>query len=157
RLAVAAGEVLVPGIDAAPGTALRLRIRARDVMLALEPPRGVSALNVLPATVTRLALHDGPMAEIGLDAAGEPLLARVTARSARTLGLAPGLPVYAVVKAIAVGRRDMAPDRAPDTAAEGAPDTAPDTGLGVAAGRMPDRGHAAPSPLPPTDRDPPDG
>ncbi|MEM6971792.1 MAG: molybdenum ABC transporter ATP-binding protein [Pseudomonadota bacterium] len=108
RLKVAAGTLFVPRVDAPDGASLRLRIRARDVMLAARPPEGVSALNVLPVTVVRLAQDTGPMAEIGLDAGGERLLARITRRSVNALSLAPGSRCYAVVKAIAVGRRDIA-------------------------------------------------
>src|ERR1700676_3052239 len=44
----AAGEVRPPHLELPIGAALRVRIRARDVMIALEPPTGLSALNVLP-------------------------------------------------------------------------------------------------------------
>src|SRR6202790_545329 len=47
-LEAAAGELRVARLDLPIGAALRVRIRARDVMIALEPPTGLSALNVLP-------------------------------------------------------------------------------------------------------------
>jgi molybdate transport system ATP-binding protein len=80
---------------------VRIRIRARDVMLATQAPDHLSALNVLPATVTAIAAGDGPTAEIRLDCAGDGLLARLTRRSVEALELAPGRPVHAVIKSVA--------------------------------------------------------
>jgi molybdate transport system ATP-binding protein len=100
-LRAAAGELRVPHLDIAVGTALRVRIRARDVMIALQPPAGLSALNILPGTVAEIGHAEGPIVEMRLDCAGEALVARLTRRSVETLGLAPGRPVYAVIKSIA--------------------------------------------------------
>src|SRR5437762_3425983 len=50
-LRAAAGELRVPHLDLPVGAALRVRIRARDVMIAVQPPEGLSALDVLPGTV----------------------------------------------------------------------------------------------------------
>jgi molybdate transport system ATP-binding protein len=100
-LRAAAGDLRVPYIDLRLGTQLRVRIRARDVMIALEPPRGLSALNILPGTVAEIGAAEGPIVEIRLDCAGEPLIARLTRRSVEALGLAPGRQVYAVIKSIA--------------------------------------------------------
>jgi molybdate transport system ATP-binding protein len=100
-LRAAAGELRVPHLDLPVGAALRVRIRARDVMIALHPPEGLSALNVLPGIVGEIGSGDGPIVELRLDCAGEPLVARLTRRSVGTLGLTPGRPVYAVIKSIA--------------------------------------------------------
>jgi molybdate transport system ATP-binding protein len=96
-----AGQLRVPHLDLPIGAGLRVRIRARDVMIALQPPEGLSALNILPGTVVELGPADGPIREVKLDCAGEALLARLTARSIETLALTPGRPVYAVIKSIA--------------------------------------------------------
>jgi molybdate transport system ATP-binding protein len=107
-LRAAAGELRVPRLDIPLGTALRVRIRARDVMIALAPPDGLSALNVLPGTVAEIGGSDGPIVEIRLDCAGEPLIARLTRRSVEGLGLAPGRQVYAVIKSIAFDHHALA-------------------------------------------------
>ena len=39
-----------------------------------------------------------------LDAGGTPLIARITRKSVAALGLAPGKPVFALIKAVAVDR-----------------------------------------------------
>jgi len=100
-LRAAAGELRVPHVDLPIGAALRVRIRARDVMIALAPPEGLSALNVLPGTIAEIAAGDGPIVQMRLDCAGEALVARLTRRSVETLGLIPGLKVHAVIKSIA--------------------------------------------------------
>jgi molybdate transport system ATP-binding protein len=100
-LQAAAGQLRVPHLDLALGTALRVRIRARDVMIALSPPERLSALNVLPGVVAELGRAEGPIVELRLDCAGEALVARLTRRSVEALGLVPGRHVFAVIKSIA--------------------------------------------------------
>ncbi len=109
----AGGTWRAPRIDAPLGTRMRARIRARDVMLALDRPDRISALNVLPATVR--SIIEAPRsadALVELDAGGDRLLARVTRRTVATLGLAPGLPLWAVVKAVSFDRANV-PGRSP--------------------------------------------
>ncbi len=117
-LRAAAGELRVPHLDLPVGAALRIRIRARDVMIALQPPEGLSALNVLPGTVAEIGAADGPIVEMRLDCAGEALIARLTRRSVETLGLAPGRPVYAVIKSIAFDHHAFAGAAPPSPGAD---------------------------------------
>ncbi|MBV9824449.1 MAG: molybdenum ABC transporter ATP-binding protein [Alphaproteobacteria bacterium] len=100
-LRAAAGELRVPRLDAPVGTELRVRIRARDVMIAMQPPQDLSALNILPGIVAEIGAAEGPIVEMRLDCAGEALIARLTRRSIEGLGLTPGRPVYAVIKSVA--------------------------------------------------------
>lgn len=106
KLAAKSGAFLVPSGDIAPGTVLRIRIRARDVMIATEKPIGFSALNVLPATVTEIR-PDSPYADIRLDCGGDALIARITEYSVRNLGLDKGSKVYAVIKSTAFDHRSL--------------------------------------------------
>jgi len=106
RLITGAGPVWLPRIEGAPGRNLRLRILAQDVMLALSPPQGVSALNHLPAVVEEVRLGDGPGALVRLRAGDEALLARITRRSARVMELRPGLRLHAVLKAVSVAQEN---------------------------------------------------
>jgi molybdate transport system ATP-binding protein len=94
-------------VAGAVGQVVRVRIAAQEVILSLACPTGISALNVLPATVIDLREGEGPGALVQLDLAGQRLLARVTRRSAAALGLRPGLPVHAIVKSVAVARGDI--------------------------------------------------
>ncbi|WP_108663382.1 molybdenum ABC transporter ATP-binding protein [Acuticoccus kandeliae] len=107
ELAVSAGHLFLPRIDAAPGAPIRLRIEAQDIILARSAPEGISALNVLPATVTAIHVGEGPGAAVGLLAGEDRLLARVTRRSVAALGLTPGAPCYAILKATSVSRQDI--------------------------------------------------
>jgi molybdate transport system ATP-binding protein len=107
-LACPAGRLFVPRLELAPGRKLRLRIRARDVILAVKPPEGLSALNVLQGRVAEIGpAQDGPAIDVALDCGGQRLLARVTRKSAEVLALTPGKPIYAVVKSVAFGRRGL--------------------------------------------------
>ena len=107
-LRTAAGDLRVPYIDMRLGARLRVRIRARDVMIALEPPRGLSALNILPGTVAEIGEAEGASVEMRLDCGGEALIARLTKRSVEALGLVPGRQVYAVIKSIAFDHQAFA-------------------------------------------------
>jgi molybdate transport system ATP-binding protein len=102
-----AGEIRVPGIDVAPGGVVRVRIRARDVTIAVARPQGLSALNILPATIAELGGDGSPVIDIRLTVPGGHLLARVTRRSIAELGLTPGRAVFAVIKSVAIDRHSV--------------------------------------------------
>ena len=101
------GELTVPNVEALVGERVRVRIRARDVSLAVERPRGMSILNVLPGTLDSLADDGGPIVEAQLRVGQALLRARITRRSRIELGLAEGQPVYALVKAVSLDRRSV--------------------------------------------------
>lgn len=107
RLETPAGPLWLPRLQGAPGGIVRIRIAAQDVILSRDRPEGLSALNILPATVTNLHEGEGPGVLVGLDLAGQGLLARVTRRSAQALELQPGLAVHVVVKSVAVAQGDV--------------------------------------------------
>ena len=107
ELAFAGGRLRVPPVRLPPGAPLRLRIRARDVALALEAPVGTSFLNVLAGVVKDLSPEPGPLIDVLLDVGGAPLWARITARSRHDLRLEVGSRVYALVKAVAIDRHSL--------------------------------------------------
>jgi hypothetical protein len=84
RLAFAGGQLMVPHVALPLGTPLRVRVRARDVALALAPPEGTSIQNIFPARVKDLARDQGPLVDVLLDAGGAPLWARAPARRSRS-------------------------------------------------------------------------
>lgn len=106
-LRIAAGDLYLPGVQAHVGEVVRVRIRAGDVIIARDRPTGLSSVNILPVTVTAVQMGDGPGAAIALDAAGDALLARITARSARDLGLKAGMRCFAVLKATSVAQASI--------------------------------------------------
>lgn len=93
----------VPLVQGGLGTRLRVRIPAREVILATEAPQGISLHNILPVQVTGItedAARHTAMVELG---SGESrLLARITPDAVARLGLAPGRPVLALVKSMSV-------------------------------------------------------
>jgi molybdate transport system ATP-binding protein len=104
-LASAAGELQVPRLAAAIGSPVRAYIRARDVMISLRPPEEISALNVLPGRIAAIVPNpNGAQADIRLDCNGAILMARLTAKSVQRLALAPGRPVFAVIKSVSFER-----------------------------------------------------
>ena len=131
-----AGRLWLPRIDAPPGARVRVRIAAQDVILALEAPTGISALNVLPAVVTAIHEGQGPGAAVGLMVGEDRLLARITRRSVRALGLAPGTRCFAVLKAVGVAPRDVGGLGAGSGSDRG---RRPDRGQRPESGRQPDR------------------
>jgi molybdate transport system ATP-binding protein len=105
------GRLLMPqpsGAALPPGTPVRVRIQARDVSLSLQMPEQTSVLNILPATVVDVADDTPGQVLVGLKL-GEGdravrLLSRISALSARRLGIAPGVAVYAQIKGVAMVR-----------------------------------------------------
>ena len=69
-----AGEIRVPRLAVPVGAPVRVRIRARDVMIATEQPRGLSALNILPGTIVAISPGEGPLVEVGIDCNGATVL-----------------------------------------------------------------------------------
>ncbi|MFS2077817.1 molybdenum ABC transporter ATP-binding protein [Telluria sp. Tellsp131] len=103
RLEFAGGALFVGRRREAIGTHLRCRIHARDVSLALDRPQGTSIVNRLPAVVTAVAATDTPGHVLVQLRMGEsPLLARITERSRRELGIAPGLRLWVQIKGVAL-------------------------------------------------------
>ncbi|MGI9384768.1 MAG: molybdenum ABC transporter ATP-binding protein [Methyloligellaceae bacterium] len=100
-------SLYVPRIDAPPGTPVRMRIRARDVTLALDRPTRISANIVLPATIVEIRSDPGAHADVQLACGNAKLIARITRHSVARLELEPGTPVFALVKSITVDRRSL--------------------------------------------------
>jgi len=102
RLDFAGGTIYVP--RRRPPTSagkVRCRIEARDVSLTLQKQAGTSILNIIPVVVVDMApTEHAAQVLVRLDAAGTPLLARITQRSWNTLGLEPGSRVWAQVKTV---------------------------------------------------------
>ncbi len=97
-----AGTLELPGVAAPVGTLVRLHVLAQDVILSRTRPTGLSSVNILHVTVKSIRTGDGPGAAISLDAAGDQLLARVTARAVQDLDLSQGVTCFAVIKATSI-------------------------------------------------------
>ncbi|MDN5863670.1 MAG: molybdenum ABC transporter ATP-binding protein [Gammaproteobacteria bacterium] len=104
HLQCAAGELVVPRVAKPEQATVRVHIHALDVAIALEPPRGLSIRNVLPARIEEIGRETIPYAELRLNAAGVPLIAYVTGKAAHELDLRVGREVYALIKSVAIDR-----------------------------------------------------
>jgi molybdate transport system ATP-binding protein len=103
RVEFPGGSLWVRDAGHANGEAVRVRILARDVSIALHQVSGISIQNCLRATVEELAGdHHPALSLLRLKAGTSPLLARLTQRSAAGLGLVPGMEVWAQIKAVAL-------------------------------------------------------
>lgn len=105
RIETRAGVVEVARTGLRPGGTIRIRILASDVMVALSPVTGISALNQWHGTVAEIGSTGRPgdgTVDLGIDCGGERLVARLTRKSLAALGLGLGCPVVAIVKSVSV-------------------------------------------------------
>ncbi|HUG52692.1 MAG TPA: molybdenum ABC transporter ATP-binding protein [Vicinamibacteria bacterium] len=103
ELAFKGGTLLAPGRSLTEGMGVRLRIPAREVILARESPRGLSLHNVLSGVVS--AMHGDARADhvVVQIAVGEVrLLAEVTRDAVAQLGIVTGMPLHALIKSVSL-------------------------------------------------------
>lgn len=87
--------------EASVGTRIRLQLLARDIILATEPPRGLSVRNALRGVITEISDDVGNAVLVKVDiGSGAAVLSRVTRDAMRDLGLQPGMGVWVLVKAV---------------------------------------------------------
>ena len=101
ELSSGAGPLLVPQGSLTAGTAVRVRIPAREIILATVRPENLSLHNVLETRVTSTgARRDHVLVQL---AAGTVrLLAEVTRDAVARLDIREGRPMYALVKSVSV-------------------------------------------------------
>jgi molybdate transport system ATP-binding protein len=104
QLSARSGDLFVPAVDLPIGSVVRLRIKARDVLIALDQPVGISALNSLAGVILSIEPGAGPNMNVVLDCGGDRLLASLTAKSAQNLNLQPGKRVHAIIKSVSFDR-----------------------------------------------------
>jgi len=99
RLTVAAAG-LTPGREAVIG------VRAEDLILAVEPPTGLSAQNILAGAIDAIREEAGTdgaattlLVVVALGRRRTPLVVAITPRARERLALRPGLAVHLVCKA----------------------------------------------------------
>ncbi len=108
------GSLLVAERDLPGGAAVRIRIPAREVILATRPPEGVSLHNVLAGEVTDIHFEEGhDRATVQVAVGRVLLLAEVTDDAVERLRLVKGTPVHALIKSVSI---DVLTVRTPDPA-----------------------------------------
>jgi molybdate transport system ATP-binding protein len=111
RLAFDGGTLLAAMRPGPPGTRLRIRVRARDVAVALRRPEEISTRNIVQARLAEIRPAAAGAQEVYLRLAIGPsaMLARVTQESVQRLALRPGMEVWALIKAVTFDHRLVAP------------------------------------------------
>lgn len=96
------GGVLHLGLqESSAGTPIRLQLLARDIILATEPPRGLSVRNALRGVIAEIGDDVGNAVLVRVDiGSGVAVLSRVTRHAVKDLRLRPGMSVWALVKAV---------------------------------------------------------
>jgi molybdate transport system ATP-binding protein len=101
------GQLVLTNVDALIGEPVRVRIRARDVSIALDPPQRISVQNILPGTITDVGDPRGGVVDVSVAVGAVVLRARITERAARQLALARGMDVHALIKAVSLDRHSV--------------------------------------------------
>ncbi len=112
-LLFADGELRVPLVDSPVDSALRIRIDARDVSIALSRPMDVSITNRLPGRISELVPLSPPYVRATCELGRTELHALIMRESVDRLALVPGLRVWVMIKAAAIAGTDLSPDLAP--------------------------------------------
>lgn len=105
------GELRVPKIDLPIDSAVKVRIDARDVSVALSRPMDVSITNRLPGEIAELEFLTPPYVRATLNLGKTRLDALITRESVERLALVQGLKAWAMIKAVAIF--DLSQDHAP--------------------------------------------
>lgn len=96
RLAGTSVDLEIPLVNGEMGRTVRVAIRAGDILIATERPRGLSARNVIAGTVESLARQAAVVrAHVNI---GVPVEVHVTPTASAALDLRPGREVWLVVK-----------------------------------------------------------
>jgi len=105
-LAFEGGRLLAPAGGLAAGAGVRVRIPAREVILATGVPTGLSVQNVLTAQVAAVRdAEDDDHVMVQLSIGPTLLLAEVTRDAHVRLGIEPGRALYALVKSVSMDVR----------------------------------------------------
>ena len=95
--------LLAPNAGLVVGGSVRLRIPAREVILATEPPHGLSVHNVLAGVVTGIAIDEAPDIAIVQLAVGQAhVLAEVTKDAVSRLNIVKGARLHALIKSVSL-------------------------------------------------------
>jgi molybdate transport system ATP-binding protein len=101
----AGGPLFVPSVSTEIGKPARIFIDARDVALALEQPTGLSIQNILAGTISAIIPRDASHVDVSLDLGdGQMIRAQITTRAREALTLETGMPVFALIKSVALDR-----------------------------------------------------
>ncbi len=103
RMEFAGGSLWARDQGLSVGRRVRVRVLARDVSLAVEPPGNSSIQNALRGRVDAMADDDHPgLALVRVQVGDVMFLSRLTKRAAASLQVVPGQAVWVQVKSVAL-------------------------------------------------------
>jgi molybdate transport system ATP-binding protein len=103
ELDIGGGVLLAPQAGLTAGGHVRVRIPAREVILATEAPSGLSVHNVLTGTVASVTVDGGSEAAIVQLAVGRTcILAEVTRDAVSRLSITEGMQLQALIKSVSL-------------------------------------------------------
>ena len=101
------GRIVAPNVEGKIGHRLRLRIRARDIILSKREPSDLSIRNTIEGEIGLMAEAGDSQVDVLVRPNGNPdspvtpaLWARITKHAAADLSLTPGTKVWALLKAV---------------------------------------------------------
>jgi molybdate transport system ATP-binding protein len=95
-------HLIVPRGALVAGVPARVRVPARDVILASRKPEGLSLHNILEGTVAEISRTGDDHALLQVRIGDARLLAEVTPDAVRRLALEPGREVFALIKSVSI-------------------------------------------------------
>lgn len=103
ELRLGSQRLLAPLADLFVGTPVRVRVSAREVVLATQPISGISIHNQLIGTVLKtVSLPDASSVAVYVTVESTTLLAHVTRDALQNLALADGSAVRVLIKSVAI-------------------------------------------------------
>jgi len=97
RLTGTTVDLETPLANVEVGSAVRVAIRAGDILVASERPHGLSARNLMPARVNKLS-QEGALVRADVSLGRVPIEIHLTPMSSQELGLGPGRDIWLVIK-----------------------------------------------------------
>ncbi|HEY3655091.1 MAG TPA: molybdenum ABC transporter ATP-binding protein [Steroidobacteraceae bacterium] len=102
KVRVGHGELYVQAMGRAAGTALRVQLLARDIIVSTQIPQHLSVRNSLAGVVTSIQGDDLDSDLVTIDIGAAQIMARITKAATRDLSLRPGMKVWALVKSVSL-------------------------------------------------------
>ena len=102
-IAFEGGSLVAPNTGLTVGSAVRVRVPAREVILSDRVPEGLSLHNAVRGTVTALSSEtDSPFVVVQVTVGSTALLAEVTRDAVHRLRIETGSSIYALVKSVSL-------------------------------------------------------
>jgi molybdate transport system ATP-binding protein len=101
EIAVGKGALRIHA-DANVGQRVRVQMLARDIILALRPPIGLSVRNAVPGQIVKIEQDDAHSDLVYVNLGDATVLARITRVATTALALEAGTQVWVLVKAVSM-------------------------------------------------------